>query len=60
MMIVMRADATKEQIQAVMSRVSDSGLQAHLSQGEERTVIGVVGDIRNIQVDQIQRQRGVD
>ncbi len=60
MMIVMRADATKEQIQAVMSRVSDSGLQAHLSQGEERTVIGVVGEIRNIQMDQIQRQRGVD
>jgi 3-deoxy-7-phosphoheptulonate synthase len=60
MMIVMRADATDEQIQAVMLRVKDSGLQAHLSQGTERTVIGVVGDIRNIQMDQIQRQRGVD
>lgn len=59
-MIVMRTDATEEQIQAVMVRVTESGLQAHLSQGAERTVIGVVGDIRNIQVDQIQRQRGVD
>ena len=59
MMIVMRADATNEQIQAVMLRVRDSGLQAHLSQGSERTVIGVVGDIRIFQKDQIQRQRGV-
>lgn len=58
-MIVMRADATNEQIQAVMLRVRDSGLQAHLSQGSERTVIGVVGDIRIFQKDQIQRQRGV-
>ena len=60
MMIVMRADATNEQIQAVMLRVRDSGLQAHLSQGAERTVIGVVGDIRIFQKDQIQRQKGVD
>ncbi len=59
MMIVMRADATNEQIQAVMLRVRDSGLQAHLSQGSERTVIGVVGDIRIFQKDQFQRQRGV-
>lgn len=60
MMIVMRTDATEEPIQNVILRVRDSGLQAHLSQGSERTVIGVVGDIRNIQVDQIQRQAGVD
>ena len=60
MMIVMRADATNEQIQAVMLRVRDSGLHPHLVQGAERTVIGVVGDIRIFQKDQIQRQKGVD
>ncbi|MCH7586911.1 MAG: 3-deoxy-7-phosphoheptulonate synthase [Chloroflexi bacterium] len=60
MMIVMKANATKEDIQAVISRVKDSGLQAHLSQGVERTVIGVVGDIRKIQTDQMLRQNGVD
>lgn len=59
-MIVMKANATKEDIQAVISRVKDSGLQAHLSQGVERTVIGVVGDIRKIQTDQMLRQNGVD
>ena len=44
MMIVMRTDATAEQIHTVVSRVKHFGLKAHLSQGEERTVIGVVGD----------------
>jgi 3-deoxy-7-phosphoheptulonate synthase len=59
MMIVMRTDATSEQIQAVMVRVRDSGLSPHLVQGTERTVIAVVGDIRDIQMDQLQRQSGV-
>ena len=51
MMIVMKANATKEDIQAVISRVKDSGLQAHRSPGVERTVIGVVGDIRKSTTD---------
>lgn len=59
-MIVMRADATMEEIQAVLACVKDLGLQPHLSQGIERTVIGVVGDSRNIHLDRIQRQGGVD
>ena len=59
MLIVMRADATDAQIQAVMMGVRDSGLSPHLVQGTERTVIAVVGDIRDIQMDQIQRQSGV-
>ena len=46
MMIIMQTDATKEQISTVVERVEVYGLRAHLSQGEERTVIGVVGDGR--------------
>lgn len=46
MMIVMRADATQEQIANVVERVEAVGMRAHLSRGEERTVIGVVGDRR--------------
>jgi 3-deoxy-7-phosphoheptulonate synthase len=60
MMIVMRTDATEKQIEAVISQVTESGLQAHLSQGAERTVIGVVGDTRIIQMEQLERQEGVD
>lgn len=60
MMIVMCADATTEEIKSVMAYVKDLGMQAHLSQGTERTVIGVVGDSRNVHLDQIQWQGGVD
>jgi len=60
MMIVMRTDATLEEIQSIVARVEELGLQPHLSQGAERTVIGVVGDSRNVQLDQVLRQPGVD
>jgi 3-deoxy-7-phosphoheptulonate synthase len=39
----MQTTATNEQISAVVERVEEIGLAAHLSQGEERTIIGVVG-----------------
>lgn len=47
-MIIMRTNATQEQIGAVVAQVEQCGLKAHLSTGEERTVIGVVGDGRPI------------
>lgn len=43
MIVVMRPGSTKDQINAVVDRVRDLGLEAHLSTGEERTIIGVVG-----------------
>lgn len=48
MMIIMRTDATQAQIGGVVSQVENYGMKAHLSRGEERTVIGVVGDGRPI------------
>ncbi len=59
-MIVMQANATMEDIQAVLAEVKELGFQAHLSQGAERTVIGVMGDSRNIHLDQLRRQSGID
>jgi 3-deoxy-7-phosphoheptulonate synthase len=60
MLIVMRTNATKEEVQQVLTRVEELGLTPHISQGVERTVIGVVGDSRNVQLDQVLRQQGVD
>jgi 3-deoxy-7-phosphoheptulonate synthase len=46
MIVVMRPTANKQQISAVVERIeSIDGLAAHLSQGEERTIIGVVGSL---------------
>jgi len=43
-MIIMKKDATKEQIQNVIDEIKKYGLRADVSRGEYRTVIGLVGD----------------
>ena len=43
MIVVMETSATREQINSIVARVKALGLGAHLSSGEERTIIGVVG-----------------
>jgi 3-deoxy-7-phosphoheptulonate synthase len=46
MIVIMKPDATTRQISAVIARIEDMGLKAHISEGQERTIIGVVGDDR--------------
>jgi 3-deoxy-7-phosphoheptulonate synthase len=48
MMIIMKVKATQREIDAVIERVESCGAHAHLSHGEERTIIGVVGDVRQL------------
>jgi 3-deoxy-7-phosphoheptulonate synthase len=60
MMIIMRSDATEEQVKAVVERVEYNQLRAHLSQGAERTVIGAIGDGRSANPDQFVFLPGVD
>jgi 3-deoxy-7-phosphoheptulonate synthase len=43
MIVVMRPTATQEEVNEVKRTVEEHGLEAFLSVGEERTVIGVVG-----------------
>jgi 3-deoxy-7-phosphoheptulonate synthase len=40
----MRPDATEDQIQHVIDRLSEAGVDTHISKGKYRTVIGVIGD----------------
>ena len=48
MMIVMKAGATEDQVQAVIDRIESCGARAHPSRGEEVTVIGAVGDREHV------------
>jgi 3-deoxy-7-phosphoheptulonate synthase len=41
--IVMSPRATPEQVRHVIERIEEKGFRAHLSEGQERTVIGVIG-----------------
>ena len=47
MIVVMTADSTDKQIKSVTKRIEGHGLEVHLSQGAERTVIGVIGHIHS-------------
>lgn len=61
MLIIMRTDASPSQIATIVERVQHHELTAHLSRGEERTVIGVVGDGRPYQYhEQFLHLPGVD
>jgi 3-deoxy-7-phosphoheptulonate synthase len=44
MIIVVRPHSTPDQIQHILERIEELGLKPHLSQGEQRTIIGVIGD----------------
>src|SRR5579872_5309964 len=44
MIVIMQVGATAKQINSVVERIKEMGLDAHLSEGQERTIIGVVGD----------------
>jgi 3-deoxy-7-phosphoheptulonate synthase len=48
MMIVMKAGATEDQVQAVIDRIESCGAHAHPSRGEEVTVIGAIGDREHV------------
>lgn len=49
MIIVMKHQATPEEIQNVVSQVEARGYRAHLSHGTERTIVGVIGDDRPLE-----------
>ncbi len=60
MIIVMKHRATSDQISNVVERVERLGYRAHVSMGEERTIIGVIGDDRPIDPGQFEPLEGVD
>src|SRR5215213_11806537 len=43
MIVVMRAGADKAEVDAVCSLIRSEGLEAFVSEGQERVIIGVVG-----------------
>jgi 3-deoxy-7-phosphoheptulonate synthase len=60
MIIIMQKAATARQIANVTARVEQMGCQAHISEGEERTIIGVIGNGRPIDREQLERMDGVE
>jgi 3-deoxy-7-phosphoheptulonate synthase len=60
MIIVLRPDSTPQQLEHLQQRIRELGLKAHLSQGELRTIVGVIGDEDKLQVEPLQAIPGVE
>jgi 3-deoxy-7-phosphoheptulonate synthase len=60
MIIVMRQGASADERARVLCRVAELGLRSHLSEGEERTIIGVVGDDRKVEAGPFEALPGVE
>src|SRR5689334_14920043 len=59
MVVVMRADATPQDIAAVVARVEAAGGEAFVSRGVQRTIVGLVGDIEAFQTLNLRAMPGV-
>ncbi len=59
MIIILKEQATDEQIDHVVKRVEALGLRAHLSKGTFRTVIGVIGDEDQVRAAPLEAIPGV-
>ncbi len=60
MIIVMKAGASAREIGHVTSRIDEMGFQVHLSEGTERTIIGVIGDERPLDPAMFEVMEGVE
>jgi 3-deoxy-7-phosphoheptulonate synthase len=60
MIVVMKVGSSDKEISGVVQRVESAGLKTHVSQGVERTIIGVVGQIYPELQDTLEMLSGVD
>jgi len=60
MVIVMKPQATKEEIAGVEKLLKSMDFGVHISEGSERTIIGVIGDKRKLAETPLELMPGVD
>jgi 3-deoxy-7-phosphoheptulonate synthase len=60
MIIVLRPDSTPEQIEHIEQRIRELGFRPHVSKGERRTIIGVIGDEEKLRAEPLAAIPGVE
>ncbi len=60
MIIVLRPDSTEGQIEHVLDRIRELGFRPHLSRGEQRTIVGVIGDESKLAAEPLSAIPGVE
>src|SRR5437762_10855782 len=59
MLVVMRAQATEEQLRAVCKKIEDLGYRAHAIPGSQRTAIGITGNQGEVEAGTLEEMTGV-
>src|SRR5215470_14144525 len=54
MIIVLKPGTTPAEVDHVLQRIHELGLKPHVSTGEHRTIIGVIGDENKLQAEPLQ------
>ncbi len=60
MIVIMQPDAPMKDVSAIIAWAEDGGFKVHLSDGIERSIIGIIGDDRIINREQLERMPGVE
>jgi 3-deoxy-7-phosphoheptulonate synthase len=60
MIIVLRPDSTESQIDHVLERIRELGFRPHISRGEKRTIVGVIGDEGKLAAEPLSAIPGVE
>ncbi len=60
MIVIMKPGATMAEKTAIIARAEEHNCKIHLSDGSERTIIGVIGNVRPMDRDQVERMPGVE
>ena len=55
MIVVVSPEATPSDIDAIVARIEQTGHQAHISQGTERCIIGVIGQQLSLSIPMVSR-----
>ncbi len=60
MVVIMKPDAGESEVAGVVERIKKYGMDVHISKGKERTIIGIIGDEREVDFNSLAALPGVD
>ena len=60
MIVIMKPGASRGDVDGVAARIQQLGCTTHISEGQERTIIGIIGNGRPLDREQIERMSGVE
>ncbi len=60
MILVLRKNISEKEFDAIIKRIKELKLKPHISRGEERTIVGIVGDSRTKELEHWEELPGVE